>query len=229
MVAFLCGGRLFHVLSIAAFLVLLNLSLAVTTALAQQSEFDTITGFRSAQFGKSKADIRAAIASDFGLTGAAIGEGTNAIERTANLSIIVDDLIPENGPAAIVYIFGFRSEALIQVNINWGSPAEENPDLDRLISATRILQRHFVSKDYPPENEVVNVPVGTGAVVAYQGSDERGRTIVLTLNTPQSSQPTDDGGTIDASDIDTSLFSLALRYISDPNEPDVFRLEEGSF
>lgn len=209
--------------------VILSLALPIESARAQESEFDVIMGFRSAHFGMSKADVRSAINNDFGLNRNAIEEGGNRVEQTTNFSVIVDDLIQENGPAAIVYIFGFQSEVLIQININWGNPAEEQPDLGRLISATRILQRHFVSKNYPPENEVVNVPIGIGAVVAYQGSDEQGRTIILTLNTPQEQPRTDEDSTPDSSQIDTSQFSLALRYIANPDDPDVFRLEEGTF
>ena len=88
-------GRPLGVVSTAAALFILGLALPIESPPAQESEFDTITGFRSARFGMSKAEVRIALDSDFGLT-------ADQIEQTTNLSIVIDDLIAENGPAAIV-------------------------------------------------------------------------------------------------------------------------------
>ena len=89
-------GRPLGVVSTAAALFILGLALPIESPPAQESEFDTITGFRSARFGMSKAQVRIAIDSDFGLAADQIGEGTNQIEQTTNLSIVIDDLIAEN-------------------------------------------------------------------------------------------------------------------------------------
>src|SRR5712671_2314720 len=74
-----------------------------------------VTGFRSAKFGMSEADVRAAIVKDFGVKPEAIRAETNASEQTLVLLIKAPDVLPGGGSAEVSYVLGFKSKTLIQV------------------------------------------------------------------------------------------------------------------
>jgi hypothetical protein len=74
-----------------------------------------VTGFRSAKFGMSEADVRAAIVKDFAVKPDAIRAETNASEQTRVLLVKVPDVLPGGGSAEVSYVLGFKSKTLIQV------------------------------------------------------------------------------------------------------------------
>src|ERR671930_647375 len=77
-------------------------------------------------------DTQAAIEKDFGLKAGDVAREDNPLEKTVALVAKVNDLLPDSGPARAVYILGYKSKALIQVNVVWGKPVVEKPDLKQL-------------------------------------------------------------------------------------------------
>src|SRR5881394_2384805 len=79
-----------------------------------------VEGFRSARWGMTDAQIKAAIRKDFNLGPEAVQSEENPSERTAVLSVTVPDLLEGAGKARVSYILGHTTKKLIQVNIVWG-------------------------------------------------------------------------------------------------------------
>jgi hypothetical protein len=79
-----------------------------------------VEGFRSTKFGMTEADVKVAIANDFGIKGAAVHEQPNAGERTKVLLVKVADLLPGGGTVEISYVFGYRTKKLIQISVSCG-------------------------------------------------------------------------------------------------------------
>ena len=121
-----------------------------------------IDGFRSAKFGMDKVEVLTAVRSDFELRKSDVEQGINKAERTDLLSITVDNLLPEGGPARVTYIMGYRSKVLIHVNVAWGKLGGQSPSAESLVTAGNVLQNHFLQRGYPLEGITVNQPLPDG-------------------------------------------------------------------
>src|SRR5690606_22712342 len=88
-----------------------------------------VEGFRSARFGMTVDEVRAAIEQDFGLKGEDVVEGENVAERTGLLTIQSDDVLADGGPAQVSYVFGYESKTLIQVGILWDGQVNDQAKL----------------------------------------------------------------------------------------------------
>jgi hypothetical protein len=175
-----------------------------------------ISGFRSAAFGMTMDEVRAAAISDFGLTEDQIEEGANALEKTTSLRIVVTDLVPESGPARVVYIFGYESQRLIQVNIIWGADGDNTAQQIR--TAASLLVSYFRSQNFDPEKTVVGATLDNGALLAFYAEDGDGSSVTLTVASRS-------GGEEAAED----ALLMQLSYVADFANPDIFRLPDGSF
>ncbi len=131
----------------------------------------------------------------------------------------------EGGVARVVYILGYKSKKLIQVNVIWGKPVNPAPDPGEIVSAANLLRNYFARKGFRKDNLVLNAKLNDGSVLVFRGTDSSGRMVVLLLNNPQ---PKKDENT-DSSTEEKPELSLRLSYIQDPNNPDVMKIEEGSF
>lgn len=220
---------------------------AFAPAALAESEWTGVEGFRSAEFGMSEAEVRKAIAQDFGKKKDEVAELENTVEKTTVLGIEVEDLIPESGPANVYYILGYKSDALIQVNVIWHREDAGEEYAKQLAATARILQKHFAGKPFPEGNAVANVPAGSGRVVAFQGGDAGGRTVSVVLNLPADSGR-DEAAEGDAAGneaaggeaaegvepaapeaADRGRPSLVLSYIANPGDPDVYEPESADF
>lgn len=196
----------------------------MVTHMASAQTADIVDGFRSAKFGMDPPAVLGAISTDFGTAAQAVDESRHPVERTQVFTITVDELVPGSGPSSVVYIFGFESNHLIQVNVIWGSPADPEPDPDQLVTTSTILRNFFLDKDFPADGVIVDVALTDEVLVVYQGSDAQGRAILLTLTAPLAEEQPND-----VPAFDLGRLSLALSYISDPTNPDVFTLPADDF
>jgi len=203
------------------------LSVAPLWANAEQSNTPAVAkaqveGFRTARFGMTVDEVMEAIHKDFAIAAGEVGRELHPTEKTQSLWVPVDDLVPESGPARVYYIFGFKSRQLIQVNITWGrSVTEERVEPDKIVATANQLRDHFIRKDFEAEGLVANAPLGEGVILVFRGTDSKGRMVVLLLsNTP--SEPADE-------DTPHENIHLRLSYISNPENPDVFRIKQDDF
>lgn len=190
----------------------------------------TIDGFRSAKFGAGEAEVLAAISQDFGVAEADVTREYNPLEKTHALIVQVEDMIPESGTARIAYILGYKSNALIQVNVVWGAPVVEQPDLQQLATTGNILQRYFIEQRYVPETIFTNRVLADKSVLIFTGSDKDGRQVTLTLG--GANAPAGEGGEAssgEAAAAETQRAFLRLSYVANPGSPDVFKIAPGAF
>lgn len=179
-----------------------------------------VNGFRSAHFGMSEAQVRAAIMKDFNVKADAISADTNRNEQTRVLQVKVPDVLPGGGMAEVNYVFGFKSKTLIQVGLTWSKAIDDKITPEQLFSNSTMLRTHFIAAGYKPDTVATNMPIN-GGVLMFRGSDQKDRTTMLILQ-----------GTFTQGEKDQRVLTptaLVLFYVADAKSPDVYRLPAGSF
>ncbi|HEX7776959.1 MAG TPA: hypothetical protein VF449_10580 [Parvibaculum sp.] len=209
-----------------------------------------ISGFRSATFGDDETAVRAAIAKDFS-GGPTITKAESATEKTTLLAIRAKDVIPDSGIAEIVYILGYKSKGLIQVNLLWGT--QVTPDVtDAQLGATaQILKQYFMGRGFVPSTIVHDKKMPTGAIVVFSGADAEGRLVRLMYQealieaappasavNPQTDPKTGKPAAVAKNAKAASpaekiaprrVAALRLSYIVDVKNPDIFKIDKGQF
>jgi len=190
------------------------------------SEQASVDGFRSAKFGMTESEVKSSINRDFNISSSSVEKSENALEKTTSLAVTVPKLMEEGGVARVVYILGYKSKKLIQVNVIWGKPVNPAPNPGDIVSAANLLRNYFARKGFRKDNLVLNAKLNDGSVLVFRGTDSSGRMVVLLLNNPQNQKKDEN---TDSSTEEKPELSLRLSYIQDPNNPDVMKIEEGSF
>lgn len=180
-----------------------------------------VHGFRSARFGMTENEVRAAIATDFALKGDAIKVDSNKTEKTQILSVKVPDVLPNGGTADVSYVFGFNSKTLIQVGVSWSKAFDDKMTPEQLFSNATMLRTHFLGAGFKPDTIATNAPIN-GGLLMFRGSDANDHTTLLIL------QGTLAQGQNEQQRVLTPT-GLLLFYIADAKTPDVYRLKPGSF
>jgi hypothetical protein len=194
---------------------------AAPGAVAPAAAKASVAGFRSARFGMTQAEVKAAITKDFGVKADAIVAGDNAAERTQLLSVSVPDVLPGGGTAQVSYVFGYKSKTLIQVGVSWSAATDSALTEAQLYANGDVLRTHFVAEGYKPETIKTGLVLQDG-ILLFRGEDTDGHATILILQ----------GQYKDAADGKQRVLtptSLALLYSADPQNPDVFKLAPGQF
>jgi hypothetical protein len=179
-----------------------------------------VPGFRSARFGMTEAQVRAAIERDLRVRPDDIRSEENKAEQTQVLDVRAADVLPGGGTATVSYVFGFKSKTLIQVGLSWSKATDEKITPEQLFSNANILRSHFLESGYKPDTIATNMPVN-GGILMFRGSDTHEHTTVLVLQ-----------GTFSQGENNQRVLTptaLLLFYIADAKSPDVYRLPPGSF
>ena len=178
-----------------------------------------VNGFRSSQFGMNERDVIKAIKSDFGIAKKQISRKVHPNEKTITLGINVPRILPDSGPAKIIYLLGYKTRRLIEIKIIWGRPVMKDPNAEAVVATANQLRNHFVQKKYRKEGFALNAQLGEGLILVFQGKDRKGRAARLLLSNPKSEGDKKAGENI----------ALTLSYIERPEDPDVYRIKEGDF
>lgn len=179
-----------------------------------------VAGFRSAKFGMTQADVKAAIIKDFDVKGDAITTGVNPAERTQLLSVKVPDLLPGGGTAQVSYVFGYKTKQLIQVGISWSKATDPAMTEAELYANGDVLRTNFMSAGYQPDSVRTGLVMQNG-ILLFRGQDKDGHATILLL---QGEFANGEGGKRTLTPT-----SLALLYAADPDHPEVFKLAPGQF
>ena len=193
---------------------------AAETPAGDEKAIKAIDGFRSAKFGMSEADVRAAMTKDFSPKPDAIRIQDNASELTRSLLLSVPELLPNGGTAELSYVFGYKSKSLIQVGAVWSKGTDTAMTAEKLFSNANILRAHFMGEGFKPDSIAMNMPVA-GGIVMFRGSDAKDRSVILLLQ-----------GTFENKDNNQRVLtptSLLLFYVADAKSPDIFKLPPGQF
>jgi len=180
-----------------------------------------IDGFRSSKFGMTQQEVLQAIQKDFAIDSQAVKKGKNPSEQTGNLTARVTDLLPGSGQVMIVYLFGYQSQKLYQVNLFWGKPFDPEPNPAALLKVVRDLQNYFSKKGFAGNTVQKNVPLSKELMLVFKGADAKGRMVEMILNNPQTNTPLDQGKKV--------ALSLRLSYIEDPANLDIFTIHPDDF
>ena len=199
-----------------------------TGAAPAATEPADIEGFRSARFGMVEADILAAIVQDFGTPSDQVARTIHPLERTTSLIVNVPGLLPGTGTARIIYILGFESEALIQVNVIWGGPVDPDFDPAQVTAAASILRDHFLRQAHVEGSVIGNVRLGQDMLLLFSGADIDGRQVSLSLAGVAFAGDAEGRGTLQQIDI-TDRLTLRLSYVVDVESPDIFRPDVDDF
>lgn len=183
-----------------------------------------VEGFRSARFGQTEAQVRAAIKEDFKLNDAAIKVVTQPVEQTRMLTIVVRDLVAGSGEAQVTYVLGFRSKTLMLVNIQWNAPDTAGAEL--LTGVGTTLRDYFIAQStrFVKEQTKANVSLPDGRNVLFHGADDKGRIVELLLTLH--GKPAVQGQPADPR---AASATLRLVYVLAPGNSDVQRIQPGQF
>ena len=196
-----------------------NDDIATDKSIKNTKQWANIVGFRSAKFGMKMKEVKQAILKDFGIFDSKIDTISHPTEQTQSLGITIDKLLPNSGKSRVVYVFGYKSKRLMQVNILTGHPVDTDVTPQQVVDAGNLLGSHFFKKRYQEDGLVAHARLNDGSVLIFRGKDQKGRMALLRLSNPQ---PNEKKG----SDL---KISLTLSYIEQPGQPDAFKLKEGDF
>jgi len=187
---------------------------------APQGEFE-VTGFRSAKFGMSDPEVRAAMVKDLKITAADIHETENPTEHTHVLVATVPSLAPLEGKVEIAYVFGFKTHKLIQVGATWRTALDAKVTPDVLVANANTLQSLFLSQGYKPGTITTNGTLATGGLLVFRGEDEKKHSTILILQ----------GKTTAGANGSQTLApeALVLLYVENTETPDAMKIAPGQF
>lgn len=200
---------------------------AQTTVAGNDADDPKVAGFRSAQFGMSQAETRAAIERDFQLVGEEVEVRPDDEDRTSSLVFTVEEIFPGSEPAQVVYIHGYRQNKLMQVNVIWGQPVADEPNPQSLVTTANVLRNYFRQLGFDPARTVVNTRVDDELFIVFRATDQQDRMVLLQLISRR--MPGGGGSGEESDEVRSQVVSLWLSYIEDPRSPDIFEIEEGAF
>ena len=180
-----------------------------------------IDGFRSAKFGMTMNAVKKAIFKDFSIPKEKIKTINHPIELTKSLGITVENLVPESRKSRVVYVFGFESKQLTQVNILTGHPMDTNATPEEIINSGNLLGKHFFKKRYQKKSLRTHVKLSDGSILIFRGKDQEGHMVTLSVSISQPVNETPNEPKI----------RLNLSYIEKPGRPDIYnyKLKDGDF
>jgi hypothetical protein len=184
-----------------------------------------VDGFRSAKWGMTEAQVKAAIRSDFNIAEDKAKRSENLAEKTQVLTIAVPDLLEGAGMAQVSYIFGYASKKLIQVNVLWGTAVDPQATPEKVVAAADQLRLLFLSSGYEPQSVAGNVKMADGSILVFEGQDAEKHTTLLRLATATAPPAAGKGKNEKPSEV----VALSLSYILDAREPDIYRVKKGLF
>ena len=193
--------------------------LATDKTIKNTKPWANIDGFRSAKFGMRIDEVKQAILRDFGISDSKIDAISHPTEQTQSLGISIDKLLPQSGKSRAVYVFGYKSKRLMQVNILMGHLVDTGITAQKVVDSGNLLGNHFFKKRYQEDGLVAHARLNDGSVLIFRGKDQKGRMALLRLSNPPSSEGNKEDLKI----------TLSLSYIEKPEQPDAFQLKEDDF
>ncbi len=186
-----------------------------------------VTGFRGARFDMDETQLRAAILADFGVKPEAIKVVPNAMERTTALIVSLPTLDPGPGPATVVYILGYKTKKLIQVNLVWTqNTTPDKADSGPYLVAGVQLANYFNGFAWRDGKVTMGAPSGPHTLVLFAAED--GKTGAVQVVVDGVAFQSKDGKVETAPQAPGSI-SLRVAYIANRTAPDIFKLEPGRF
>lgn len=185
-----------------------------------------VKGFRSASFGMTPAQVRAAIAKDFG--SAKVTETANLAEGTTALQTALAKLEPGPGSAMLTYIFGATSKRLTHVNIVWSFDGEPSTEQRAsIVTAAVQLTSYFQSLPTPKATTGVT-PAGPNGLVMFAAVDTKGAAVEVSAHGISYQANAVDGSSTPAP-MPKGPALLRISYVANAANPDIQRIKPNAF
>lgn len=142
-----------------------------------------ITGFRSAHFGMTEPEVRAAIEHDFKPAGGAVTELDNPIEKTRVIALRLASLDPAPGTVNITYIFGASTQQLIHVNVVWSTGnAPTSGERLQMGTASAQLAGYFRALQWQRGATTASVAADGSNAVVFAGVDPKDEAVEVRVS-----------------------------------------------
>ncbi len=200
---------------------------APTAAPATGGPAYAITGFRSATFGMTEDQVKAAIARDLGVTADKARTENNPMQGTTAL-VVQASLPPGPGPATVSYIFGASTHRLIHVNVIWATgQTPSSADRTAIVTAGAQLTSYFKAQPWDPKTTDRSGLIGNGqGLLLFDATDPKGGNVQVQLNNLPLSRTVN--GKTETTDPKGPAI-LQVSYAQDAAHPDVFQIKQGAF
>lgn len=186
-----------------------------------------IRGFRSATFGMTPAQVKAAAAADFGAS-ARLQEGANPTDGTQFVLVQLDHLDPGPGPAQVGYVFGATAKTLTNVNVVWSTgPTPTDADRAAIALAGEQLVAYFRQGPAPAKASQGISALGDNALLLYTATDKKNAGVQVMVDGVAFQRGSGDKAV--ASPPPKGPASLRISYAENIDKPDVKTLKPGSF
>jgi len=191
-----------------------------------------IIGFGEFRFGMNQQQVESLISTTW--PQARVEQQVDPVQRTTMLVFNVDDLAPVEevdspAPATMTFIFGYRSEQLMAINLDWYAEghATEAQRL-ALLEAGSAYAALMLGDYWAPMQSSRGHILGDGTVLLFAGRDTQGRGVEVVVQGVALDVSRADGG-IEHRPAPAGDARLHIGLSSMPDEPDIFRLPAGSF
>ena len=133
-----------------------------------------VTGFRSAKFGMTEPEVRAAIAHDFRFGDGALAASGDGPDHARVLALRLPRLDPAPGAVNLSYVFGATSHRLLQVDVAW-TTGDHPTDLERsqMAGAGVSLANYFRALAWPPGRITGGAVPHSTTFVFFDGIDPK--------------------------------------------------------
>ncbi len=183
-----------------------------------------VNGFRSATFGMSEDEVKAAINRDFGIGADKIVAQASPLEGTTALAVRTA-LPPGPGEATIDYIFGAKSRRLTHVNVVWATgPTPTDAERGGIATAGLQLSKYFQGQSW---QRFVQPAASQNGVLMFGGLDPKGAAVLVETDGIKLSVKGKDGKV--AANDPKGPAILHVSYDQDVAHPDIVQIKQGSF
>jgi hypothetical protein len=90
-----------------------------------------------------------------------------------------------------------------------------------VVATGNLLRDHLLKKRYQ-KDMITNAKINENTIIVFRGRDEKGRQVLLLLNSEAAQKGKDKDKTL-------QQVSLRLAYQLSPDKPDVLTIEDGDF
>lgn len=194
-----------------------------------------VTGFGDFTFGMSVEQVEQLVRATW--PHAQPERQQDPVQRTTLLTFNLDNLTPvpdaENlaspGPATLTYVFGYRSQQLMGINLDWYAEGNASDEQRRaLLEAGSIYTALMLGDNWPLLHSSRGHIMGPGILLLFAGRDIQGRGVEVRVHGIAMDVLQPDGETIHRP-APAGSAQLHIGLSAMPDEPDVFRLPDNSF
>ncbi|NIJ06738.1 hypothetical protein FHS31_000320 [Sphingomonas vulcanisoli] len=187
-----------------------------------------VDGYGKAKWGMTTVQASAQIAADF--PGAKIDPPVeDPVLRTTLIVAHLPKLAPGPGPAAVSYIFGWRSKGLMHVNVDWSFDHAVAADRATLTEAAKAVVADFISYYWKFLSVERGIAVGPNALSLFGAAGVKGGLVEVRLQGVGYQLIRPDGSRADLPPPSDGVPAILHIGFAQSATPDIYRIQPGDF